>query len=83
MEALKAERRSLVAEVRNTYTSAFPGSAAWRPYGRAKKALRVFDEAHPEVVAATEADAAVARAAKAEADKAYRGTQEGNDAFWR
>lgn len=59
LEALKAERRDLVAAELNTYgPDDFPGSRRWQAHHRAELAVKDFDAAHPEVLAAIKAERA-------------------------
>ena len=46
---LLAERKTLAEDLAYSDNTAFPGSAAWRERNAAGKALRAFDDAHPEV----------------------------------
>jgi len=63
-ETLENDRAILVAADRGSYNSAdFPGSAAWIKHRRDTKALRAFDDLHPEIIAEI-------RAAKTIAEKA-------------
>jgi hypothetical protein len=56
---LMIERRTLANAASNAYSPEnFPGSTAWRACRAAEKALDAFDAAHPEVLAAINADRA-------------------------
>ena len=61
----EGQRELLARECENTYSPEhYPGSRAWQKNKVATDALRAFDDAHPEIVAAINA----ARAAKHAAD---------------
>ena len=53
LEALKEEREMLVLSIPD---GGFPGSKAWKAARAAEKALEAFDVAHPEVLAAINAE---------------------------
>ena len=50
MDAMIAERKSLVEDTYLWDSSAFPGSKQWRGYTSAWDKVTAFDAAHPEVL---------------------------------
>jgi hypothetical protein len=68
METLKIERAKLAEAEYNSYDAdAFPGSARWMKNKKANDALKVFDLAHPEVVAEIREEKKAAEKAKYDA----------------
>jgi hypothetical protein len=59
---LRAQRKVLAEAEYNTYSpDYFPGSAGWRKNKAAADALKQFDAAHPEIIAALQAERAAER----------------------
>ena len=56
MAALRYERETLTGKLASCDRDAFPGSRAWARERDAIKALAAFDAAHPEVLAAINAE---------------------------
>jgi len=64
-QTLEGQREKLAREEHDTYSpDHYPGSPAWMKNRKAADALKEFDKAHPEIVAAVN----VARAAKRQAN---------------
>ena len=65
---LREQRRALARTESNSYdASDFPGSRAWMEHAAHRKALKAFDLAHPEIIAAIMAERQTAEHAKYEA----------------
>lgn len=65
MKTLKEERALLAEAEYSAYdVDAFPGSAKWMENKAARDALKIFDTAHPEIIAGLEIERKAAQQAR-------------------